>query len=110
VVREEFRQAEIENLRLPALGDEDVSGLDVPMNNAFRMGGVERIGNLDAELEDFVRLERLTGDMVLKGFAHEKLHGDEWLTFGLVNIVNCANVGVIQRRGGLGFALESREC
>jgi hypothetical protein len=73
VVREEFRQAEIENLRLPALGDEDVSGLDVPMNSSFRMGGVERIGNLDAELEDFVRLERLTGDMVLKGFALDSM-------------------------------------
>ena len=42
-------QSEIQNLGVSALGDEDVSGLDVAVDNAFGMGCVERIRNVDAE-------------------------------------------------------------
>jgi len=34
-------QPEIENLRLTAIRDEDVRGLDVPVNDALRVCGVE---------------------------------------------------------------------
>ncbi len=35
-----FRQPEIQNLGVPALGDKDVGGLDVPVDNAL---GVRRV-------------------------------------------------------------------
>ena len=44
-------QSEIENLGVPALGDENVRGLDVAVDDAFGVRGVERIGNLDGERE-----------------------------------------------------------
>ena len=34
-----------------AFGDEDVGGLDVAMDNALGVGGVESVGNFDGEGE-----------------------------------------------------------
>jgi len=34
---------------MASLGDEDVRGLDVPVDDAFGMRGIERVGNLDPQ-------------------------------------------------------------
>ena len=47
-------QAEIENFGLTALGDEDIRGLDVPMDDTSGVGNVEGIGNLNSEVEDLL--------------------------------------------------------
>ncbi len=44
-----FCQAEIENLGMSALGDKNIGGLDVAVNDPFGVGGIERVGNLDGE-------------------------------------------------------------
>ena len=46
-----FRQPKIQNLGVSALGDEDVGRLDVAVDDAFGVGGVERVGNLDGQSE-----------------------------------------------------------
>src|SRR5260370_14015096 len=43
-----LRQSEIENLRVAALSEKDVRGLNVAVNNSFRMGGIESIRDLDS--------------------------------------------------------------
>ena len=45
-------QTEIQNLGVPALGDKDVGRLDVAMNNALGMRGVQSVGNLRCKRED----------------------------------------------------------
>jgi hypothetical protein len=60
-----------------ALGDEDVGGLDVAMDNAFAVRGVERVGNFDRQTEQDIHLQRTAGDAMLEGQAIEILHGDE---------------------------------
>ena len=42
-------QPEIENLCVAALGHKDVGRLDVSMNDAAGVGGVQRVGDLDGE-------------------------------------------------------------
>ena len=47
--RRDLRQTKIQNLGVPALGHEDVRGLDVAVDDAFGVGGVECVGNLDGQ-------------------------------------------------------------
>ena len=49
------------------------------------------------------------GDGVLERLAFEALHGDEGVAVFLADVVDGADVGVIERGGGLGFALEAGE-
>ena len=51
-----FCQAEIEDFGMTALGHEDVRGLDVAVDDALGVSGVERVGNLDAQ----VRIESMS--------------------------------------------------
>ncbi len=44
-----FRQAKVENLGEPPLGNENVGGFDVAMNDAFAVSRIERIGDLDRD-------------------------------------------------------------
>jgi hypothetical protein len=46
-----FRQPEVENLRVPAGGDEKIRGFDVAVDDALGMRGIERVGDFNAEVE-----------------------------------------------------------
>src|SRR4029077_707285 len=45
-----LREAKIENLRVTTLGDEDVGGFYVAMDDAFPVSGVEGVRDLDGHL------------------------------------------------------------
>ena len=51
----------------------------------------------------------LPGDAVLQRHAVQKLHGDEGLAVLLADVVNRADVGMVQRGRGLRFALKTVE-
>ncbi len=57
-LRRELGQAEIENLGLAALRDEDVGRLDVAMYDPAGVCRVERVGDLDGDIEQLVDFER----------------------------------------------------
>ena len=67
----EFRQAEIENFGLDATRHKNIRRLDVAMNDTFCMRGIERVGDLDSEVEHLVECERLLADAVLQRLAFE---------------------------------------
>jgi hypothetical protein len=46
-----FSQSEVEDFSLSALGYENISGLDVTMEDAFRMGGIQCIRNRNGYIE-----------------------------------------------------------
>ena len=52
-----FGEAEIENFCVAALGDEDVGGFDVAVDDACGVGGIERFGDLDADFEEAFEFE-----------------------------------------------------
>jgi hypothetical protein len=105
----DFREAEVENFGLAAAGDEDVGGLDVAMDDALGVGGVEGVGDFEGDFEEGVEVEGVAVDAMLKGGAVEILHGDEGLAVLFADVVDGADVGVVQGGGRLGFAFEAGE-
>ena len=95
---------------MSAFGDEDVGGLDITMHDAFGVRGVERIGDLDRQVRADCSISSGCPAMqMLQGHAFEKLHGDEGLAVLLADVVDGADVRVIQRGSGLGFSLKTRQ-
>src|SRR4029077_7721116 len=102
--RGEFGQTEIEDFGVAALGDEYVCGLDVAVDDAFRVGGFERVGNFDSPVEDLLERLWLATDVMFQRVAFEELHGDEGDAILVANFVNCADVRMIEGGGGARFA------
>ena len=102
-------ETEVQNFGVAALGDEEIGGLDVAMDDAGFVCGIEGVGDFDGEREDGVEIERALGDAMLQRLAIEKFHGDEGLAVLVVNFVDGADVGMVQGGGGFGFALEAGE-
>ena len=101
---------EIQNLGVAALGHKNIGRLDVAVDDALCVGSVQSIGDLDAQIEHRLDFQRLATDPVPERLALQKFHGDEGSPLGLVNLVNGADVRMIQCRSGLGFALKTAEC
>ena len=79
------------------------------MNDALGVGGVERVGNFDAEIEEKLQIHGAAADGMLQSFAVETFHGQVGLAVGFADVVNGADVGMIQRGGGARFAAEAFE-
>src|ERR1700730_17855248 len=90
--------------------DEDVCGLDVSMNDPCRMSRIEPVGNVYGQWQQQFSLQRLSRYAELQRHPIQELHGNERLPMLIVNFVDRADVGMIQCRGRLGFALEAAEC
>ena len=88
----ELRQAEIQNLRLAASGDNNVRRLDVTVNDPLLVSRIERIGNLYGKIQQVLDAQRLGANPVLERLAFQILHGDERLAAGFINLVNGANI------------------
>ncbi len=107
--RRDLGQPEVEDLGMTALSHKKVGRLDVAMDDALGMRRVERIGNLDRQRQQRVQFHGTPGDHVLQGHAIEILHGDKRLAVLLANVVNRADVGMVQRRSRLRLALKASE-
>ena len=86
---------------------ENIRRLDVPMNDAAGVRSVERVGNLDAERQERVELHRAAGDQVLERRTVEELHDEEGASPVFIDVVDGADVGMIQGRGCFSLAAEA---
>src|SRR5215471_12708298 len=73
--RGQLGEAKIQNLGLTASRDKHIRGLDVAMDDAFRVRGFERVRNLDGQIEQRIRFERLAFDPLPERLPFEQLHG-----------------------------------
>ena len=92
---------------MSARGDKYVRGLDVAVDDSFGVCRIECVRNLNPQLQHLLERQRLAGNAVLQRLAVEKLHRDELLAVLLADVVNGADVRVIQRRSRLRFAAEA---
>src|SRR5215471_18396986 len=96
----ELGEAEIEELRFPAAGHEDVPGLDVAVDDPPRVRSLESVGDLDGELERLVERQSPCVQSVLQGLAVKELHHEEGLPFVFVDVVDRADVRILEGGGG----------
>ena len=92
---------------MAALRHENIRGLDIAVDDALCVCRIERVGDLDRQAYQHIGVDRPAGDAVLQRHAVQKLHGDERLAVLVVNFVDGADVGMVERRRGLGFALKA---
>src|SRR5712692_9495030 len=79
------------------------------MRDAFRVSGLQGVGDLDTQLQQLAGREGLGGDAVLQRLPFQKLHDDEGPAFIFADVVDGADVGVVEGGGGARFALEALE-
>jgi hypothetical protein len=108
-LRTHLGETEIENLHLAGRDQKDVSGLDVAVDDALAVSGIERVGELDGDFEDTIQGERPALQDGGQALAFEQLHGDERRTAVLVDLMNRADIRVIQCGSGASFAIEALE-
>ena len=106
---EVLRQAEVEQLRNPAVGQEDVARRDVAVHHALVVGGAERTRHLAGNRQDLVEGQRPGGEAGLQAAALEQLHRDERLALALVDFENGADIRMVERRGQARLPLESQD-
>ena len=66
------------------------------MNDAFPVRRIERVENLGRNVQYRVRLERTAGDAFGERLTFEKFHRDVGAGLGLADVVNDADVGMVQ--------------
>src|SRR5207249_8328997 len=84
----ELGQSEVENFCLAAPGYEDIRRLNIPVNDAFAMSGVEPLGDLDSQVHQTLHLQGPGFDQMLEGLAVHELHDDKVLPVFFTDIVN----------------------
>ena len=93
---------------MPTVGDEEIAGLDITVNDAFFMGRIERVRHLDTELEHERRFERLPFQMRSKAPSRQKLHGDIGLAVVAADIMNGTDIRMVERCRGAGVDINDR--
>ena len=98
-----FRESKIEQLYNSARGREDVRWFEVAMNDPLAVCGLERGSNLPRELQRLIRRKGLQLFTVDDRPAVNVLHDQKIRA----DVVNLADVGMIECGDGFGFTLEA---
>src|SRR5438094_9992202 len=106
-LRRELGQPKVENLRLRPLRDKDVGRFGVTVDDRLRVRRIQRIRDLNGKVEQHLCSYWLAFDQMLERLAFQKLHRNERSAFVFTDVVNGADVGMIQGGGSLSFALET---
>jgi hypothetical protein len=102
-------QTEIEYLDQPIRGDPDIAGLDVEVNDALLVSGLEGGGDLAADGEGVVQIKRRRPDPVTQILAGYQLQSEETDPARLFERVDGGDIGMVERGQELRLALEPRE-
>src|ERR1017187_849204 len=74
------------------------------------MRSVQRVGNLNRQANQNFRLNWFSVNAMLQRHAVQKFHDHEGLPVLLVNLIDGADVGMVQGRCSFGLPLEAAQC
>ncbi len=100
--------AEIHDAHPPLLRKHDIGALDIPVDDALAVGLFEALRDLGGDVERLPDRERPFADPVPQGPAGAEGHGDESLPLVFIDLVDGADVRMVETGGDLGFADEAR--
>src|SRR5690242_12799444 len=103
----DFGQPEIQNLRVSTPGDEDVGRFNIAVNYAFGVSGFKSLRHFNRNFKQALEVHRPARDHILEGRSIKILHGDEGLALMLADLIDGANVGMLQRRGRTSLTAKS---
>jgi hypothetical protein len=101
-----FGQAEIQQLGA-GFCEHDVAGLEIAVGDAIAVRFIESAGNLRAEREHLRRGERSFLQALRQRLAFEEFHDDEIHAVLLADVVQRADVRMIEAGNDFGFAFET---
>src|SRR5581483_9160537 len=79
------------------------------MNDAFGVRGIQSIRNVKRQWKKRFHIQRTPRDSAFQRHALQEFHHDERLPILLIDLINCADIWMVQSGGSLGFALEAAE-
>ena len=77
------------------------------MDDPLRVGSIQRVGNLDAQAEQQLRIQRPAADAMLERLALQEFHGDKCAAALFTDVVNRADIRMVESRGSFRLAPES---
>jgi len=90
------------------IGHKNVCRLDVAVDNSLGMGGIQGVGNLDSYRQQSVQIHWPTVDASFS--VSPSRQRDVRLLVTLADIVNGADVGMVESGRGTGFTSETIQC
>ena len=100
-------QAEVGEVGMVVLSDQDVLRLDVPVDEPGLMGGIKRLGNLGEQAQRAPWIELVGQDQLLERGALDQAHRQEEAFVGLAGFVDGDDVLMVQPGLQLSLALEA---
>ena len=101
-----FREPEVEE-PCARLRQENVSRLEIAMHDARAVGFVERVGDFGGDLDGVAERQRAPGDAIRQRLALEILHDEKGGALVIADVVQRADVGVIELGDRPRFAIET---
>ena len=104
---EDLGEPEVEDLDPVVGGEEDVVGLEIAVDDVAAVGGGEAVGDPQAPGNGGDRRRRAVPEDPAERLALEELGHDVGLIVVDADVVDGEEVGVVERCGGAGLALEA---
>ena len=99
---------EVRHERAAVLGEEQVLGLDVPVNHSVVVGILERPGGVGGNPKCILHRQlRLAPQAVAETLPFDEGHGEPELPGGFPGVMNSEDMGVLQAGGEPDFTLEA---